>query len=122
MSQALLAGSLFVCTSPTDDELRQAWARVSGPLRKRASHVLFYSAFFFPECRRLLRFAGLSDWLFFLAYSARHPLRGLRTLRLHKERQNEKEFLLRHTRTRAEESKRRKMAKADDPLTLAQQR
>jgi glycosyltransferase involved in cell wall biosynthesis len=117
VSQALLAGSLFACTNPTDQELRQAWDQVSGPLRKRGSHVLFYSAFFFPECRRLLRFAGLSDWLFFLAYTVRHPQRAWRTCRLHKERQNEKEFLLQHTRARAEQSNRRKMPKAEDQHT-----
>jgi hypothetical protein len=118
---ALLAGSRFACTSPSDQELRQAWAQVSGPLRNRGSHILFYAALFFPECRRLLRFAGVGDWLFFLAYSARHPLRALRTIRLHGEKQNEKEFLILHTRARTEESKRRKMS-ADQHLTHAEQR
>jgi hypothetical protein len=113
-SQAFLAGSLFACTNASDERLRAAWAQVSQPGRERASHVLFYSALFFPESRRLLRFAGWTDWMFFLAYSARHPQRAWRTFRLHGERQNEKEFLMRQTRARAEESARRKTAKAED--------
>lgn len=72
--------------------------------------MLFYAALFFPECRRLLRFARFNDWLFFLAYSARHPRRTMRTIRLHREKQNEKEFLMRHTRARVEESRRRAFA------------
>jgi len=121
-SQALLAGSFFACTNPSDERLREAWAQLSKTGRRGVSHVLSYSAWFFPECRRLLRFASWNDWLFFLAYSARHPLRALRTFRLHGERQNEKEFLMQQTRARAEESKRRKMLKAENLHAHAEQR
>jgi hypothetical protein len=121
MAQALLAGSLYTSTNPSDDELREAWVRASNEGGPRASHVLFYSALFFPDCRRLLRFAGLSDWLWFLAYSVRRPGRLLRTVRLHQERQDEKEFLMHHTRKRAEESKRRKTTRAGDPAAVARE-
>lgn len=111
LSGALQAGSLLACTNPGDEALRKTWSQVSNPGRERgSSHMLFYAALFFPECRRLLRFASFNDWLFFMAYSARHPLRAMRTIHLHREKQNEKEFLMRHTRARVEESRRRTLA------------
>ena len=106
-TQALLAGSLLACTHPTDDELLDCWRRAWRPGRQKSTHALFYAAMFFPECRRLLRFAGWRDWLFLLAYSGRHPMRALRTFRRHGGMQEEKEFLLRHTRAREAERRRR---------------
>jgi len=100
---AVLTGTFLSEIKMSDEQLQNLWSNA----RKgsRSSHVLFACAFHFASCRRLLRYATLSDWLWTCAYTVRHPLRMYDVLRLFKEKKTEEDFLAYHTRRRQVESR-----------------
>ena len=91
-----LTGTYLATVPQSDDGLRSVWREARNGAR--STHTLFLAAAHFAECRRLLRFASLSDWLWTAAYSVRHPRLTMRVLSLLKAKQTQSDFLLRYTR------------------------
>lgn len=100
---AVLTGTFLSEIKMSDEQLRNLWTHA----RKgsRSSHVLFACAVHFAGCRRLLRYAAISDWLWSCAYTVRHPQRMCGVLCLFKEKKTEEDFLAYHTRMRQVESR-----------------
>jgi glycosyltransferase involved in cell wall biosynthesis len=99
----ILSGTFLTHVAVNEDTLAEIWldARL-GPAKSTA--VLFVTAFTFPKCRKILKYALVSDWMFVIAYSLRHPLRFLKTIHLVLSAKNQVDFLDQHTSARARES------------------
>ncbi|MBW4444614.1 MAG: glycosyltransferase family 2 protein [Plectolyngbya sp. WJT66-NPBG17] len=78
--QTLLTASFFRHTKADSSFMQQVWndAR-SKPAR--STNGLFFAAFVCQDCRQLLDYATLNDWLFLFASSLKHPLETIRNLR-----------------------------------------
>jgi len=100
---AILTGTFLSEIKILPEQLQGLW--LSAGKGSRSTHVLFICSVHFASCRRLLRYATLSDWLWICAYAARHPLRMYDVLRLFKEKKMEEDFLAHHTRCRQAESR-----------------
>ncbi|WP_088889461.1 glycosyltransferase family 2 protein [Leptolyngbya ohadii] len=71
--QTLLAASFLKHVPLIPAELQQIWQQARSKTPKSTA-TLFFTAIACPFCRRILQFATLSDWLFFLAYCLKHPI------------------------------------------------
>jgi len=101
--KAVLTGTFLSEIKMSRESLRELW--LSARKGSRSTHVLFVCALNFASCRRLVRYATLSDWMWTCAYAMRHPFRMYRVLRLFKEKKTEESFLTHHTQRRQAESK-----------------
>lgn len=99
---AVLTGTYISEIKQSPEQLRSLWANA----RKgsRSTHVLFACAAHFPDCREMLRYASLNDWLWTCAYTFRHPLRMYGVRRLFREKKAEEDFLRFHTQRRHAEA------------------
>ena len=99
----VLTGTFLSQIPMSSEQLRTLWA--SARTGSRSTHVLFACALHFASCRRMVRYASLSDWLWTCLYAGRHPLRTYDVLRLLREKKTEEEFLVHHTQRRQAEYK-----------------
>ncbi|XGV97091.1 MAG: glycosyltransferase family 2 protein [Leptolyngbya sp. BL-A-14] len=78
--QTLLAGSFLKHVPLTPSDLLQVWhqARCKTP---KSTTTLFFAALACPGCFSILKYASLSDWLFFFAYCLKHPITVWKTSR-----------------------------------------
>lgn len=94
--QVLLAASFFRHVSPGWDYAQPVWEEARhGPAR--TLHALIIGALVSGGGTQWLRFAGISDWLWFAAWAIRHPIVFQRALRARSEMPKLWEFLDRHT-------------------------
>jgi glycosyltransferase involved in cell wall biosynthesis len=100
---AVLTGTFLSEIKTSPEQLQSLW--LTARKGSRSTQVLFTCALHFASCRRLVRYATLSDWLWTCAYAVRHPLRMYNVLRLFREKKTEEDFLAYHTRCREAESK-----------------
>jgi glycosyltransferase involved in cell wall biosynthesis len=100
--QILLFASFFKHHQLESEALKQFCAELRSRTA-RSSNALFFAALICPECRFILRYAVLSDWLFFVASCCKRPqttFKILRTRQLYPEIWN---FLERETANRVRE-------------------
>lgn len=102
---AVLTGTFLAEVALPPEQVRELWTKAR--CGSRSTHVLFACAAHFAECRGMLRYANLNDWIWSCAYTVRHPARMCRVLRLFQQKQAEEEFLKLHTRRRQAESEDR---------------
>jgi hypothetical protein len=101
---AFLAGSFAEVVPMKPESMEELWRRAWGSGKTKSTAVLIMAAFAFPGARKLFRCARLRDWLFFMAYYAKHPVELTRTLQLLRGSDGQREFLLKHTRARLREA------------------
>jgi hypothetical protein len=101
---ALLAGSFAEVVPMTRESVDELWRRAWGRGKTKSTGVLIIAGLSFPGARKLLRYARLRDWLFFLVYYAKHPVEFARTVRLLSGSDEQRNFLLKHTRARMREA------------------
>jgi hypothetical protein len=104
---ALLAGSFAEVVPMKPQTMDQLWRRAWGCGKTKSTAALIMAGFAFPGARKLLRHARLRDWLFSLAYYAKHPVELAQTVRLLHGSDEQREFLLKHTRDRLWEAQAR---------------
>jgi glycosyltransferase involved in cell wall biosynthesis len=99
---AVLTGTYLAEIEVSSEQMRRVWddARKGS----RSTHVLFACLAHFETFRGMIRYATLNDWIWFCAYTLRHPFRMYGVLRLFREKKAEEEFLGFHTRRRQAES------------------
>jgi glycosyltransferase involved in cell wall biosynthesis len=102
--KAMLIGTFLSEIEVSKESSRELWS--GARKNSRSTHVLFVCALTFAHCRRLVRYASLSDWVWTCAYVMRHPLRMFRVLRLFKEKKIEESFLTYHIQRRQAESRK----------------
>ena len=98
---AVLTGTYLSEVKLSPDQLRTVW--MNARKRSRSTHVLFACAVHFADCRSMLRYANLNDWVWAIAYTLRHPRRMYDVMRLFKTRIKEEQFLYFHTGRRQAE-------------------
>lgn len=98
----VLTGTFLSEVKLPPEQVVALWGDARKPARW--THVLFLCAWHFAGCRGILRRASWSDWLWTMAFCARHPRRMREVLRLLGNKQSEEEFLIYHTRTRQAEA------------------
>lgn len=106
---AVLTGTFLSEIKMSPEQLRALW--LSARTNTRSTHVLFACALHFASCRRIVKHAILSDWLWTFAYTTRHPLRMCSVLRLLKQKRNEEDFLAYHTQRRQTECRNALLSK-----------
>ena len=100
---AVLTGTFLAGMSLQPERLPDIWSKARRG--SRSTHVLFACAAHFRDCRDILRYANLNDWIWACAYTLRHPVRMHRVMRLFQEKHAEEEFLRLHTRQRQSEAR-----------------
>jgi len=94
----ILTGTYLATVPLSDTALQDVWrlARTGA----RSTHTLFFAAARFPQCRHVVRFARMEDWLWSAAYCLRHPRTTAQVWHLLQTRQAQAAFLLQHARQR----------------------
>lgn len=105
---AVLTGTFLSEIKMSPEQLQSLW--LSARKGSRSTHVLFTCAAHFANCRHMVRYATLSDWLWTCAYAVRHPLWMYEALRLFKEKKTEEEFLAYHMQRRQAEGRKAVLA------------
>ncbi len=103
--QTFMIASFFKHTPMEAESIKQFWSEIR-TRTARSTNGLFFAALLCSECRNLLRYAELSDWLFFIASSIKRPFLMLQVLRSIKTYPKLWDFLDRHTANRVEEARR----------------
>jgi len=101
--QLLLAGSFFKHVLVEEDTLRRIWHEASSK-SPRSTGILFFVAMTCVECRKLLKYATLTDWLLFIVSCFKRPLTSFQILNSINANQNLWNFLDRHTALRIREA------------------
>ncbi|WP_277127873.1 hypothetical protein, partial [Chlorogloeopsis fritschii] len=102
--QTLMITSFFKHTRMEAEVVKQFWSEMRTKTA-RSTNGLFFAALLCSECRNLLRYATLSDWLFFIGSSLKRPLLTLKVLQSVKTYPQLWDFLDRHTAARVEEAR-----------------
>lgn len=104
--QTLLAASFFKDVPVEEDTLRDIWckARSQPP---RSTGTLLFAALICSKCRKLLRYATIGDWAFFIASCLKRPLTSLRILKAVSSNQKLWNFLNQQGAWRTEEAQQR---------------
>lgn len=101
--QTLMIASFFKHARMETESIHEFWLEMrSKPIR--STNGLFFAALICSNCRNLLRYATLSDWLFFIASSIKRPLFTLKVLRSIQTYPQLWSFLDRHTADRVKEA------------------
>lgn len=101
--QLLIAASFFRCVPTDRTSVAKLWQAVRAQ-RPRATDLLFLTALAL-RAPRLVRPARLGEWVWFLASSARHPLRLLRGLGFRRAHRAVWDWLLHHSALLAAEGR-----------------
>lgn len=101
--QTLLAASFFKHVSVEEDTLHNIWhqARSQFP---RSTTTLFFAAIICTECRKLLKYAMINDWIFFIASCLKRPLTSWQVWKSIPSNQKLWDFLDQHTALRSKEA------------------
>lgn len=104
--QTLLTGSFFKHVPVKAETLGQIWqeARSKAP---NSTGTLFFVALILPECRYLLKYATLGDWMFFSASCLKRPSIFFQILQSISSNQKLWNFLEQQTACRTEEARQR---------------
>ena len=95
--QVMLCGSFLNFKLASKIDIRKFW-NDNQACKIKNSHHYFIAACYYPNVRKVIMYAPIKNWLFFIAYYAKHPLLVIKTLKKIKENNELKEFIDKNTK------------------------
>ncbi|BAY18536.1 glycosyl transferase family protein [Anabaenopsis circularis NIES-21] len=103
--QILMTASFFKHVPVEVETIRQIWLE-AGSTTAKSTSSLFFAALICPDCRQLLKYARLKDWIFFIASCLKRPKIALENLQATNSYPDVWNFLDRQTAIRVQEMKK----------------
>lgn len=101
--QSLLIASFFKYVPMEEDTLRGVWYQARSQV-PRSTATLFFAASICRECRKIVKYATLEDWIFFIASCLKRPSISWRVFKSISSHRELWDFLNQHTALRVREA------------------